>query len=560
MLTLNDGRNELWQWDTGRTLDVDADCSQVHFSNKVFGRSNDVDVIDGIAIIPDILLQTDKDLTAWAFVGTAENGYTKISKTFKVNKRNKPADYVFTPPEQTSLEEIKEKIEYLESIQDPDAIKNAVEDYLEQNPVEAPVQSVNGYTGEVKLTAEDVGAISQDDLREATNKVLEQAKESGEFKGDPGYTPQKGKDYFDGDDYVLTPEDKKEIAEMAADLVEVPDSGGNVDLTGVVKSVNGQTPDENGNVEIAVSGGGLSATASALLINILRNAMYTADQRANITALENALFNGGTAPDVPDEPDVPVVTTYTIVNVLTNVTNSNSTAKVSEGASYIGKLTAADGFNMSTVTVTMGGVDVTADVYADGTITIESVTGNVIITASAVDDSATAPAFQLTSPLVLGDTTDPRINDTANNYVVTGETINDDEDWTICIDFASLTGANPPSKPIVQNGNKQFQIFYDATFWHIAAHGKYIGHNMLIDHSEGKLAGKNLVEVITYNSATKTYSGYGTVENTLTFDSFTTAAGGAVFINCSNAVGTVNRFALYKRVLSADEITEWIGG
>ena len=106
MLTLNDGRSELWQWDTGRTLAVDADCSQVHFSNKVFGRSIDVDVIDGVAIIPDILLQTDKDLNVWAFVGTSENGYTKISKTFKVNRRNKPADYVFTPVEQTTIAEI----------------------------------------------------------------------------------------------------------------------------------------------------------------------------------------------------------------------------------------------------------------------------------------------------------------------------------------------------------------------------------------------------------------------------------------------------------------------
>ena len=134
MLTLNDGRAELWQWDTGRTLAVDADCSQVHFSNKVFGRSIDVDVVNGAAIIPDVLLQTDKDLNVWAFVGTAENGYTKISKTFKVNRRNKPADYVFTPPDQTYLEEIKEKLDYLESIQDPDAIKNAVDDYLKQNP------------------------------------------------------------------------------------------------------------------------------------------------------------------------------------------------------------------------------------------------------------------------------------------------------------------------------------------------------------------------------------------------------------------------------------------
>ena len=108
MLTLNDGRSELWQWDTGRTLAVDVDCSQVHFSNKVFGRSIDVDVVGGVAIIPDILLQTDKDLNVWAFVGTAENGYTKISKKFKVNRRNKPADYVFTAVEQTTIYEIAE--------------------------------------------------------------------------------------------------------------------------------------------------------------------------------------------------------------------------------------------------------------------------------------------------------------------------------------------------------------------------------------------------------------------------------------------------------------------
>ena len=230
MLTLNDGRSELWQWDTKRKLTVDAECSQVHFSNKVFGRSIDMDVVDGVAEIPDILLQTDKDLFAWAFVGTAENGYTKSSKTFKVNKRNKPADYVFTPPEQTSLEEIKEKIEYLESIQDPDAIKNAVEDYLEQNPVDAPVQSVNGKTGKVSLTALDVGAISQDDLQEATNEALAQAKASGEFdgeQGEPGKDGVDGQPGKDGDDYVLTEADKIEIAGMAAELVEIPDSGGN---------------------------------------------------------------------------------------------------------------------------------------------------------------------------------------------------------------------------------------------------------------------------------------------------------------------------------------------
>ena len=216
MLELNDGRSGLWQWDTGRTLIVDTDCSQVHFSNKVFGRSIDVNVADGVAIIPDVLLQTDKDLNVWAFSGTAENGYTKISKTFKVNRRNKPADYVFTPPDQTSLEEIKERVSYLESMQDPGAIKNAVEDYLERNPVEAPVKSVNGKTGAVELTAEDVGAISKDDLQEATNEALSQAKASGEFDGAPGadgHTPEYGVDYG-------TPEQISGIAQSAAEILQ----------------------------------------------------------------------------------------------------------------------------------------------------------------------------------------------------------------------------------------------------------------------------------------------------------------------------------------------------
>lgn len=167
MLTLNDGRSELWQWDTGRTLTVDADCSQVHFSNKVFGRSIDVDVAGGVAVIPDILLQTDKDLNVWAFVGTAENGYTKISKTFRVNRRNRPADYVFTPTEQTSLEEIKEKLDYLESIQDPDAIKNAVDDYLKQNPP-------SGGITEIPIATHDtIGGIKiGDNLRISDDGVL----------------------------------------------------------------------------------------------------------------------------------------------------------------------------------------------------------------------------------------------------------------------------------------------------------------------------------------------------------------------------------------------------
>ena len=136
--------------------------------------------------------------------------------------------------------------------------------------------------------------------------------------------------------------------------------------------------------------GGMSDSAKKLLITILRNAVYSTDQSANITALENALAGGEEEPDEPDVPDVPVVTTYTISKELVNVTSNNAATSVNENASYTATLTADEGYTLDSVTVTMGGVDVTADVYADGVISIPSVTGNVEIIASAIAEEKPA--------------------------------------------------------------------------------------------------------------------------------------------------------------------------
>lgn len=74
------------------------------------------------------------------------------------------------------------------------------------------------------------------------------------LKGDPGYTPIKGVDYFDGapgEDYVLTEADKQEIA----DMIEVP--GGTVpdnvlttdDMDEITAAVIAALPIYNGEVE-----------------------------------------------------------------------------------------------------------------------------------------------------------------------------------------------------------------------------------------------------------------------------------------------------------------------
>ena len=107
-MKLTDERTTLFQWDTGRS--VTADSAQVHFSNKQLGRSFDVDVENGVALIPDMLLTCAAPIKAWAWVGTATEGYTKEELIIPVQPRNKPADYVFTPTEQTTLADIQGQI------------------------------------------------------------------------------------------------------------------------------------------------------------------------------------------------------------------------------------------------------------------------------------------------------------------------------------------------------------------------------------------------------------------------------------------------------------------
>lgn len=54
--------------------------------------------------------------------------------------------------------------EWLESLRgtvDEEMVKEFIEDYLEENPIPAPVTSVNGKTGAVELSAEDVGALPE---------------------------------------------------------------------------------------------------------------------------------------------------------------------------------------------------------------------------------------------------------------------------------------------------------------------------------------------------------------------------------------------------------------
>lgn len=137
MLVLNDGRKKLYQWDTGRTATVSVDCDVVHFSNLNFGGSVSIEVAEGQVKIPNQLLTSGADVYCWAVVED-ENGYfTKKEQIIEVIRRPKPSDYIYNETEVIGVQA---------------AVKNA----------------------------------------------LEEAKESGDFKGDPGEPGANGQPGADG--------------------------------------------------------------------------------------------------------------------------------------------------------------------------------------------------------------------------------------------------------------------------------------------------------------------------------------------------------------------------
>lgn len=317
------------------------------------------------------------------------------------------------------------------------------------------------------------------------------------------------------------------------------------------------------------TGGGLSATASALLIKILKNvSFYDADQSANITALENVLFNGGTAPDTPDtpdEPDVPEVTKYTIVSALLHATSNNASASVESGASYTATITAEDGYTLdgATVSVSMGGVDITATAYANGVVNITSVTGNVIITVNAVSIATIEILYELPEPTTFDGT----------NSIDTGVSLFDkDKDWSIVLDVETVT---PPAdiEHIIQSkvspddrilnlavsfGTSNPRVYFSSTYKKLGSLvwvGQKAGNTakMVLTH----IAGTTTVICDYYftNVAGKNDIGHGEEIAVTAYP----VNDGTIYIGVNKSGAfMVNDLKIYNRVLTDDEIAAYL--
>ena len=139
-------------------------------------------------------------------------------------------------------------------------------------------------------------------------------------------------------------------------------------------------------------GSGLGSTEKALMLTLFKNMLSQSDMSDTVSELET-IWTSEDSGGSGDSGSGDYSKTYTIKYNLTNVSSSNSSTSITGGSSFTATLTADSDYTLSTVTVTMGGIDVTDSVYADGVVTIASVTGNVSITATA-SSSGTTPTWE----------------------------------------------------------------------------------------------------------------------------------------------------------------------
>ena len=132
-----------------------------------------------------------------------------------------------------------------------------------------------------------------------------------------------------------------------------------------------------------------NATVKSINWTSSNEAVATVDEQGNVTGvsagsatIQAKTVDGGYI-DTCSVTVEQAVITYTITNALTNALNSNTATSITENSSYSGTITATEGNRITSVVIRMGGTDVTSTVYSDGTISIDAVTGNIVITVIA---------------------------------------------------------------------------------------------------------------------------------------------------------------------------------
>jgi hypothetical protein len=311
-----------------------------------------------------------------------------------------------------------------------------------------------------------------------------------------------------------------------------------------------------------IPSGGMSATAANLLINILRNGVYSTDQSANITALEAALASGGGGTDTPDtpvepdEPDVPEVT-------LTSISATYSGGDVPVGTAVtaltgvVVKAHYSDGTSETVTGYTLSGTIVEGDNIV--TVSYGGKTTSFTVTGVAESGGETSDIlYELAEPTTFDGTT----------YIDTGwNPYREDQDFTV-ISKASLPnfndsyGGDAKDRAIASayqyiSGIYSLSIKVAATN-KISVEGVEVSvyaniNSVAITHAKG--SGVCSVKILCKQNPDDTYGEKTGEFNYKGTSSFTdTMKIGYNGRQKNYLKGTVEKFVIYSRVLTDEEI------
>jgi hypothetical protein len=99
---------KLIQWDVGRRVIVtESNATHVHFANQGDSKAVIMEVQNGEVLIPDYLLQTGKQVMAYAVL----DGITLEKGVFFVNKRERPENYIYEHDDRNYIYELIDKAE-----------------------------------------------------------------------------------------------------------------------------------------------------------------------------------------------------------------------------------------------------------------------------------------------------------------------------------------------------------------------------------------------------------------------------------------------------------------
>jgi len=171
----------------------------------------------------------------------------------------------------------------------------------------------------------------------------------------------------------------------------------------------------------------------------------------------------------------------------------SDTSDVSPGASYTGTLTTDSGFTVSDIHITMGGTDITSTAYSDGTITIASVTGNIVVTVvTTYEYDTTGLVYRLPSALTVD----------GQHYIDTGWMYDAASSFTLALDITAPNDISTNELRMLgaklANGN---QFGYDPGY---RGFRRVLNQNMM--SGAPAVAGDRLKFVLRYNLATQVLS------------------------------------------------------